>query len=111
LFAQDGLTLDTTSFTVITILAVAVQLSVAVNVPSTVAGICDTQDTVTSVGKLPVNTGLTVSATVMVCTCIVTLPHSSVAVQVRVTVKLLAQLPAVVVSAKATVAVPQLSIA
>ena len=56
-----------------------------------------------------VKVGLTLSSTVMVCLCEIEFPHSSVAVQTLVKTKLLSQDPAVFVSLKVTVAIPQLS--
>ena len=90
---------------------VPVQLSVAMTEASSKDGTADEQLTVVLEGT-EVLTGAVWSSTVIVWVEVLELPHTSVAVQVRVTVKRFAQLPAVITSATPTVTTPaQLSVA
>ena len=59
----------------------------------------------------PERTGGIVSSTLMVCVAVAVLPQSSVAVQVRVMLNSLGQVPLVVTSANVKTGVPQLSVA
>src|SRR6266496_4934221 len=59
----------------------------------------------------PLIVALVVSCTVIVWLAVVELPHASVAVQVRVTLNRLAQLPGVVTSWWVNVTIPQRSLA
>ena len=107
------LTFDLTSFTVISISASSVQLSVAVKVASSVAGISPAHDTVTSVGKSLVKIGFVVSSTVNIAVVVDMFPQASVAVKVTVMLPAFPQVDrnAAVAPLFDQVTVPQLSVA
>ena len=87
------------------------QLSVAVTEAMEAAGTSAAQLTVKLAG-VPVMVGAVWSSTVMTWLEVELFPHTSVAVQVLVTVNLLAHAPGVVTSSTVTVTVPaQLSVA
>ena len=90
---------------------VPVQLSSAITAAVLATGTAEAQLTVTSAG-INVITGAVWSSTVINWVELLELPHTSVAVQIRVTVNLFAQLPEVVTSLTVTVTKPaQLSVA
>ena len=85
------------------------QLSVAVTVPGDGTPV---EHSIVSSAGISVITGASLSPALIVCTAVVLLPQSSVAVQVRISVKLFAQDPGIVCSSSDTVTLlSQLSVA
>ena len=88
--------------------------SVAVPQASVAVGVANTGEAGHSIVVGPGNVervGLVVSTTLIVWLAVALLPQASVVVQVRVTLRALAQAPAVVTSANVSVVVPQASVA